>query len=111
MRIRVNGVDFPPTRSLRTLATEQLSRVLRDVAEYVDKVEVYLVEFSASASRTESLCSAVIFFGRRSPMLVEASAPRLTTAITHCVAKVASEVEQNFGPSGPGPSSLRTLFE
>jgi ribosome-associated translation inhibitor RaiA len=110
METSITGVDFPPTRQMRRLAKEQLEDALSAAAKYIDKVELFLVEFSAERSRTGTMCSAVIFFHGYSPILVEEEGNDLQRAIYRCVTSVSRAVEERLRERRPGPSGMSILF-
>jgi hypothetical protein len=110
MDIRVIGVDFPPTRHVRQQATSQFEDALEPMAKFIDKIEVYLVEFSAERSQTGTMCSTVISLHGYSPMLIEEGAPDLQRSIFRCVTTASRAVEQRLRERRPGPSGMSILF-
>ncbi|QDG53043.1 hypothetical protein FIV42_20535 [Persicimonas caeni] len=111
MDIRVVGIDFPPPRTARQLTAQQLGETLAPVTGHIDKIEVYLSEFSADGDGSKSRCSMVVFFHGRLPMLVEEDADSLDRAISRCVVGVGRAVLSHVRGPGPGPAGLSALFE
>jgi hypothetical protein len=110
MDIRIVGVDFPPTRQIRQRSSRQFEESLEDSAQSIEKIEVYLVEFSCHRSKTGTLCSAVVYLHGYPPMLIEEAADDLQRATFRCVTSVKQAVEERLRQRRPGPAGMSLFF-
>lgn len=111
MNTRVTGIDFPPPRSARQQVTKLLDDTLAPVNSHIDRIEVFLSEFSADGDGQRSRCSMVAFFHGRLPMLIEEDADTLGRAIDRCAVRLGRAVLDHVRDPGPGPAGLSALFE
>lgn len=111
METRITGIDFPPPRTAREQVTQLLDDTLAQVTNHIERIEVFLSEFSADADAERCRCSMVVFFRGRLPMLVEEDADVLNRAIERCAVRVGRAVGDHVRGPGPGPAGLSALFE